>query len=78
MSKPVRKAQLRKKRALDLHLGLDLEKECGDGRLHNKKIMVCEMKNFLASMSQTVDMTRTNQKTKNMTSQNLIRVKQQE
>lgn len=27
-----------KKRALDLHLGLDLEKECDDARLHNKQI----------------------------------------
>lgn len=37
-----------------------------------------EGKKFLAGMSQNIEMTRKNQKTKKMTIQNLIRIRKQE
>lgn len=38
LSKPVQNAQLRERRALYVHLGLDLEKEYDDVRLHKKEV----------------------------------------
>lgn len=90
LSKPVRNAQLRKRRALDLHLGLDLEKEYDDvGFVY---IFLCQVAwkrdkliisgwgqgKFLASMSQTIEMTEAYQKPKKMSTRNLIRIREQE